>query len=156
MLKDTATIRKILSSYSGPGSIKASLQYELGNYDEVIKELLAERTGESMNAMGVPLSSFLASAYYKVGIVEKSDSIINQLIRLSDQKRNIDFGLAFTFAARGDKEKALKWYKSAYLKHDLGITGTLFNTDLKLIIKEPEVQKILKEIGIINDTAGGK
>jgi TolB-like protein len=154
MIKDTAAIRRILSSYSGPGSYKASFHYMLGNYDDAIKELLDVSARKSMNAWGVPFSSLLASSYYKAGLVEKSDSTLNQLLKLADTERNIDFGLAVAFAARGDKGKALKWYKSAYLKHDLGITGTLFNTDLKLIINEPEVQKILKVIGIINDQAG--
>ncbi len=97
------------------------------------------------------ITPFLASAYFKAGMVEKSDSIINQLISRSDLERNIDYQLAIIFSARGEKEKAVKWYKSAYLKHDLGMISTLFNTDLKLIINEPDVQKILKEIGIIND-----
>jgi TolB-like protein len=153
--RDTVSIRKILSSYSGPGSIKASIYYELGNYKEAINELLAEYTEESMNSYGIPLSALLASAYYKAGMVEKSDSLLNQLINLAEKERNIDFSLAFNFAARGDKENSLKWYKSAYLKHDLGITSTLYTTDLKLIINEPEIQKILKEIGIVDDSDGG-
>jgi TolB-like protein len=155
IIQDTVSIRKILSTFSGPCSIKASIYYELGKYDEAIKELLAENTKESMNAWGITYSALLSSAYYKSGMVEKSDSLVNQLIKRAGKERNIDFGLAVTLAARGDKANALKWYKSAYLKHDLGITGTLFNTDLKLIINEPEVQKILKDIGIINDQAGG-
>lgn len=107
------------------------------------------------NTLDLEVTPALASAYFKRGMVEKSDSIVNQLEKRSEHERNVDYQLAVIFSARGDKEKAVKWYKSAYLKHDLGLTSTLFNTDLKLIINEPEIQKILKEIGVINDTAGG-
>jgi len=55
----------------------------------------------------------------------------------------------------GDRQKALRWYISVYQKHDIGITSTLFNTNLKLIVNEPEVQNILKEIGIIDNPAAG-
>ena len=153
-LKDTVSIHKILSSFKGQEYNKASIYYELGNYPETIKILSAEDIGDSKNVWSLPLSSILSRAYFKVGMVAKGDSIVNQLIKLSDHERNIDFSLACIFSAIGDKEKSVKWFNSAYAKHDLGITSTLFNTDLKLIINEPEVQKILKEIGIINDIAG--
>jgi TolB-like protein len=145
-LKDTVSIQKLLSSYSGPSDAKAFLYYELGNYDEAIKGYL---TG---NTKDLEIAPYLASSYFKAGIVEKCDSIVNQLISRSSQERNIDFQLAIIYAAQGRKEKSLKWYVSAYQKHDLGIISTLFISDLKLIVNEPEVQKILKEIGIINDT----
>jgi Flp pilus assembly protein TadD len=90
----------------------------------------------------------VAAAYYKQGKVEKSDSIINQLIIKSEKEKNIDFNLALIFAARGEKKKALQWYKSAYTKHDLGTIYVRLYSPLKLIINEPEVKQILKEIGL--------
>jgi TolB-like protein len=149
ILQDRASIRKIITESSHLDADIAIAHYELGNYDEAIKGFLAEGTSNIM------YSGYLASAYYKSGMVEKSDSIVNQLIIRSKNERNIDFGLARIFAVRGDKEKALAWYKSAYAKHDLWIVNTLMFTDLKSIINESEVQKILKEIGIINEPAGG-
>ena len=88
-------------------------------------------------------------------MTEKCDSIVNQLITRSGHERNIDFQLASIYGAMGDKQKALTWYKSAYQNHDVGIISTLFNTDLKLIVNEPDVQNVLREIGIIDNPAGG-
>jgi adenylate cyclase len=148
-LKDTVSIKKLLSSFSGPGSVKAFLYYQLGDYDEAIKGFLTGNTND------LEITPYLASSYFKAGMTEKCDSIVNQLIIRSNHERNIDFQLAIIYSAMGDRQKALMWYKSAYQKHDVGITSTLFNTNLKLIVNEPEVQNILKEIGIIDNPAGG-
>lgn len=142
-LKDTASIKKLLRSFSGPGSAKAFLHYQLGDYNEAIKEFLKGNTKD------LEITPYLASSYFKAGMTEKCDSIVNQLIIRSNQERNIDFQLAIIYGAMGDTQKALMWYKSAYQKHDVGVTSTLFNTNLKLIVNEPEVQNILREIGII-------
>jgi len=148
-LKDTVSIKKLLSSFSGPGSVKAFLYYQLGDYDEAIKGFLTGNTND------LEITPYLASSYFKAGMTEKCDSIVNQLIIRSNHERNIDFQLAIIYSAMGDRQKALMWYMSAYQKHDVGITSTLFNTNLKLIVNEPEVQNILREIGIIDDPAGG-
>jgi TolB-like protein len=148
-LKDTVSIKKLLSSFSGPGSVKAFLYYQLGDYDKAIKGFLTGNTND------LEITPYLASSYFKAGMTEKCDSIVNQLITRSSHERNIDFQLASIYGAMGDRQKALVWYKSAYQKHDIGITSTLFRTDLKLIVSEPEVQHILKEIGIIDDPTGG-
>lgn len=147
-LNDTVSIKKLLSSFSGPASVKAFLYYQLGVYDEAIKGFL---TG---NINDLEITPYLASSYFKAGMTEKCDSIVNQLIIRSNHERNIDFQLAIIYGAMGDRQKALMWYKSAYQRHDVGITSTLFNTNLKLIVNEPEVQNILKEIGIIDNPAG--
>jgi TolB-like protein len=148
-LKDTVSIQKLLNAYSGPRFTKALLYYELGDYDEAIGGFLTGNTND------LEIAPYLASSYFKIGMTEKCDSIVNQLIRRSTNERNIDFQLAIIFGAKGDKQKALMWYLSAYQKHDIGIISTLFTTDLKLIVNEPEVKNILKVIGIIDDPSGG-
>jgi len=145
-LKDTVSIQKLLSSSSGPKALKASLYYQLGEYDEAIQGFLAGNTRD------LEIAPYLASSYFKAGMAEKCDSIVNQLTTRSENERNIDFQLAIIYGSMGDKQKSLMWYKSAYQKHDIGIISTLFNTDLKLIVNEPEVQNILKEIGIIESS----
>jgi tetratricopeptide (TPR) repeat protein len=89
----------------------------------------------------------LASAYFKTGQKEKSDSIITILIEQAAKKRNIDFHLAVVFASRGEKEKAIQWFKSAYRKHDLWIYNARFIPDFRSVVNEPEVREILKTMG---------
>lgn len=147
-MKDTANLNNLLKEITGPKYAIAQIYYELGEYEKVI-QMLGEIPIESKNPWGFSLSALLASAFYKIGMIDKSDHIINQLIKLSGTKRNIDFSLAAAYAARGDNANAVRWYKSAYLKHDIGITTTLFNSDLRLITHEPEVRNILREIGML-------
>jgi len=151
-LNDTANIRKLLKSFSGKESEMVNFYYVLGNHRKVI-ELLKEPVKGGEGGRTSWLLSKLASSYYSVGMVEKSDSIVNHLISLSERKRNIDYNIALIFAARGDKENAIKWYTNAYKKHDPNITSTLFETDLRSLSKEPEIQNILKEIGIYDTSS---
>ena len=141
-LQDTAAMRQLMTEPEKLGVYTTLYNYELGNYEEAIEGYLEEGT-----AFIWP-SSYLASAYYKAGKTAKSDSIVREMIAKAERARNIDFGLAVIFASRGDKAQALKWFKSAYAKHDDWIVYARVDADLKLIINEPEVQKILKTIGL--------
>ena len=142
ILQDTASIRRLLSDSTGVGFYEPVYQYEIGNYQEAIKGFLSAKTGY------IWPTSYLASAFFKAGMVAQSDSIIHEMIRRSDVERNLDFGLAVIFSARGEKEQALKWYKSAYAKHDFWLVYSRTDADLKLIIDEPEVKDILHKIGL--------
>jgi TolB-like protein len=118
----------------------AAYYYEVGEYGKSLEAFKKE------NLDFIWPSTYLANVYYKSGFIEKSDSIMQNMIARSNKERNIDFGLAVLYAARKDKENALKWYISAFEKHDFWIPYTRGDADLKLIVNEPEVQKILKSI----------
>lgn len=144
-LSDTIKIRERLNSvadHDRTQPYEAAYLYELGKYDASIK---------SFNNAGVDFiwpTSYLASAYYKAGLVAKSDSIVTEMIQLSATERNYDLGLAVIYAARKDKVNALKWFKSAYEKHDFWLPYSRGDADLKLIINEPEVVEILSKLNL--------
>lgn len=60
----------------------------------------------------------------------------------------VDFQLAVVYAARGDKKKALEWYVKAYARKDFYVLFTRICPDLEIIMEEPEVKRILEEIGV--------
>lgn len=142
-LNDTLKIRERLHSkidYDRTQPYEAAYFYELGDYQQSIKSF--KNAGTDF----IWPTSYLGSAYYKAGLVNKSDSIINQMIHLSSTERNYDLGLSVIYAARKDKANAIKWFKSAYEKHDFWLPYSRGDADLKLIINEPEVVEILQKI----------
>lgn len=144
-LNDTLKIRERLNSkidYDRTQPYEAAYFYELGDYEQSIKSF------KNAGADFIWPTSYLGSAYYKAGLVNKSDSIINQMIRLSSTERNYDLGLAVIFAARKDKINAIRWFKSAYQKHDFWMPYARGDADLKFIINEPEVVEILRKLNL--------
>lgn len=144
-LRDTLKIQERFHSnkdFPRTKPYEAAFLYELGKYKESI---------ESFNKSGVDFiwpTSYLASAYYKAGMIEKSDSIVREMIRLSSIERNYDFGLSVIYAARKDKVNAIKWFKSAYQKRDFWLPYARGDADLKLIIDEPEIVEILRKLNL--------
>lgn len=142
-LNDTLKIRKWLNSKNDSARInpyKAAYFYELGDYKGSI---------ESFKKLGIDFiwpTNYLASAYYKAGMIAESDSILNEMIRLSATERNYDLGLSVSYAARKDKVNAIKWFKSAYEKHDYWLPYARGDADLKLILNEPEIIEILRKL----------
>ncbi len=143
MLYDTVSIRVLLNNATPRDQMVPYYEYELGEYGKTIVHTLNLDHNDSYYSS----MSLLASAYFKLGNKEKSDSIINILIEQSAKKRNIDFNLAVVFASRSEKENAIKWFKSAYRKHDLWIYGARFTPDFRSVIDETEVRDILKNMG---------
>ncbi len=143
MLNDTSSIRGLLNNAKPRDQMIPSYEYELGDYEHSILHTLSQGNIDAY----FPSQFLLASAFFKLGYKNKSDSIINILIEQSGKTRNIDYNLAVVFASRGEKEKAINWFKNAYKKHDLWIYSARFTPDIRLIIDEPEIKKILKEIG---------
>lgn len=144
-LGDTSKIRERLNSktdYDRTQPYEAAYLYELGDYQESIKSF------KTLETDFIWPTSYLASAYYKAGLIEKSDSIVNEMILLSSTRRNYDLGLAVIFAARKDKANAIKWFKSAYEKHDFWLPYSRGDADLKLIIREPEIVELLNKLNL--------
>ncbi len=144
-LNDTLKIRQRLHSKSDSARTvpyEAAYLYELGNYKQSI---------ESFKKSEVDFiwpTTYLASAYYKAGMIEKSDSMMQEMIRLSATERNYDLGLSIIYAARKDKVNAIKWFKSAYEKHDFWLPYARGDADLRLIINEPEIVSILAKLNL--------
>ncbi len=144
-LNDTLKIRQRLHSKSDSARTapyEAAYLYELGNYKQSI---------ESFKKSGVDFiwpTTYLASVYYKAGLIEKSDSMMQEMIRLSATERNYDLGLSIIYAARKDKVNAIKWFKSAYEKHDFWLPYARGDADLRLIINEPEIVSILAKLNL--------
>lgn len=90
----------------------------------------------------------LASALYKAGKKHESDSVLNVMIEQSKTLPNYDFRIATVYAARGEKNEALKWYKSAYEKRGFWILFTRVTPDLDIIKDDPEVKKVMNDIGL--------
>lgn len=53
-----------------------------------------------------------------------------------------------TGRARGEKDEALKWFKSAYEMRDFWILFTRVTPDLDIIKDDPEVKKVMNDIGL--------
>jgi TolB-like protein len=144
-LGDTAKIRARLNSvddYERTQPYEAAYFYELGQYRESIRSF--EQSGNDF----IWPTSYLASAYYKGGMVAKSDSMVQDMIRRSATERNYDLALAVVYAARKDKANAIKWFKRAYEKHDYWLPYARGDADLQLIINEPEVVETLRKVGL--------
>lgn len=144
-LGDTTRIRAWLNNrtqYDRTQPYEAAYLYELGQYEESVKSF--ERAGLDF----IWPTSYLASAYYKAGMVAKSDSAIASMITLSATERNYDLALAVVYAARKDKANAIVWFKRAFEKHDYWLPYSRGDADLKLIIDEPEVVELLRQLNL--------
>jgi TolB-like protein/Tfp pilus assembly protein PilF len=144
-LGDTAKIRARLNSvddHERTQPYEAAYFYELGQYQKSIRSF--EQSGTDF----IWPTSYLASAYYKGGMVAKSDSMVQDMIRRSATERNYDLALAVVYAARKDKANAIKWFKRAYENHDYWLPYSRGDADLKLILNEPEVVEILHKVGL--------
>ena len=117
-------------------------EYALGNFENSIAAF------HKLDTNYVRPYAHLASSYFKAGHTQLSDSIINILMKDEPDHSGVDFQLAVVYAARGDKKKALEWYVKAYARKDFYVLFTRICPDLEIIMEEPEVKRILKEIGV--------
>ena len=115
-------------------------EYALGNFEKSIAAF------HKISKNYVYPYAHLASAYFKAGHTQKSDSIINLLMK--NEQPGVDFQLAVIYAVRGDKKKTLEYYIKAYARRDFYVLFTRICPDLEIIMDEPDVKQILKEIGI--------
>lgn len=117
-------------------------EYALGNFEKSIAAF------DKISKNYVQPYAHLASSYFKADQIHKSDSIINLLMKDEHDHPGVSFQLAVIYAARGDKKKTLEWYIKAYARRDFYILLTRVCPDLEIIMDEPEVKRILKEIGV--------
>ena len=117
-------------------------EYALGNFENSIAAF------HKLDTNYVRPYAHLASSYFKAGHTQQSDSIINILMKDEPGHSGVDFQLAVVYAARGDKKKALEWYVKAYARKDFYVLFTRICPDLEIIMEEPEVKRILEEIGV--------
>jgi tetratricopeptide (TPR) repeat protein len=140
-LKSKEPMEKIARA-GNPLLFSPAYEYALGNFEKSIEAF------HKISENYVPPNTHLASSYFKAGRIQQSDSIINLLIKNERDQPGVSFQLALTYAARGDKKKTLEWYTKAYARRDIYILFTRVCPDLEIIMNEPEVKNILKEIGI--------
>jgi TolB-like protein len=129
---------KAIRATEKPESLLPMYDYMLGDYEKSVKGF----------ATPFLILAHAGSAYYKAGMTEKADSILNHVIRQPAATPHKEMMLAILYGARGEKDNALNWYVRAYENHSYIVLYTRVIPDLKIILDEPKVKEIFGAIGL--------
>lgn len=138
-------------------SLKVKVNYNLGNYQECLKEAesLKEYNEETNILEDYLVNAHLIEAYLNIDLTKAEDyvSILLEEINSNEGiKDKIDINEAYVALARyynaiGDKDNAFKWYKEVYLKYKnlLGCKLNALNEALDLF-KQKDKDLYLKAL----------
>lgn len=112
---------------------------EKGEYQEAIAEVQ-----EAQRLRGGPgHEDELAYAYARAGQLNKSREILAHLLR---RPQTPDYGLAYVYAALGEKDKALTRLRQAYLHQDYAVSYIRVDPKLDSLRSDPRFEALLRQV----------
>ncbi len=116
-----------------------------GMYQEAIDELQKAVTGSN----GSPIiKSELGNAYAVSGKKEEAQSVLDELLRLSEERYISPYYIAMVYVGLGDADKAFEWLDKAYDDHADYLVYLKVDPRFDSLRSDPRFEKLLQKIGL--------
>jgi len=118
---------------------------EMEKYEEALVELekAMAMTGGHLDTKG-----YLGYAYAKSGRRDDARTIINELIKRTNQKYVSMVIIAAIYSALDEGDLAFQWLEKAYESHDIGLCFLKVDPQLDSIRSDPRFETMLKKVNL--------
>ncbi|HET6646042.1 MAG TPA: tetratricopeptide repeat protein, partial [Pyrinomonadaceae bacterium] len=116
------------------------------------KKMFPEAAAEAQKAIDVsPITyakSLLAYALAKEGKTAEARAVVEDLVRLSNQRYVPGYSIANAFNGLGDREKALAWLERGFQEHDVRLIFLKVDPKWNNLRSEPRFQDLMRRVGL--------
>jgi serine/threonine protein kinase/Tfp pilus assembly protein PilF len=116
------------------------------------KKMFPEAAAEARKAIDVsPITyakSLLVYALAKEGKTAEARAVVEDLVRLSNQRYVPGYSIANAFNGLGDREKALAWLERGFQEHDVRLIFLKVDPKWNNLRSEPRFQDLMRRVGL--------
>ena len=116
------------------------------------KKMFPEAAAEARKAIDVsPITyakSLLAYALAKEGKTAEARAVVEELVRISNQRYVSGYSIANGFNGLGDRDKALAWLERGFQEHDARLIFLKVDPKWNNLRSEPQFQDLMRRVGL--------
>ena len=117
------------------------------------KKMFPEAAAEARKAIDVSPTAtqpmaILAYALAKGGKTAEARAVVEDLVRISNQRYVPGYSIANAFNGLGDREKALAWLERGFQEHDVRLIFLKVDPKWNNLSSEPRFQDLLRRVGL--------
>jgi tetratricopeptide (TPR) repeat protein len=115
-------------------------------YEEALAEFQMER--EKAKGWGTRAEAMIGIAYFKLGMRDKAQEILNELIVKSEQVYVQPTSIAILYFVMDENEQGFKWLDKAYEEYDSNLRLIRVDTFYEPVRSDPRFKEMMKKAGV--------